>query len=93
MVCSGEHLRGDRFPDSVSNSLSERPRGRFDPLRLVKLRMPRRLRIERTKALQLVERERISGEMKPCVEEHAPVARRQNESIAVDPAWLGGIVT
>ena len=55
---------------------------------LVELRMPRRDAVELAEFLHLIERKVESGEMEPCVEEHAAVTGGEHETVAVEPAGI-----
>ena len=47
---------------------------------------------ELAEALQLVERQVVAGEVQEAVEQHAAVAGRKDEPVAVDPGRLGRVM-
>jgi hypothetical protein len=52
----------------------------------MELGMSRSDTVELAELLHLIERKVESGKMQPCVEEHAAVTCREDETIAIDPA-------
>ena len=54
--------------------------------------MARRLAVQLAEALELLERQRIAGQVQQRVQQHRAVAVGQHEAIAVRPDRIGGIV-
>ena len=88
----GEHLFRERHADGVGKALPERPRGRLDADVEVALRVPGGARAELAELAQFIERKRIARQVQQRVEQHRRMAVRQHETVAVDPAGVGGIV-
>ena len=89
----GEVALGDRHADGVREPLAEGPGRRLDARGEPVLGMPRRLRAPLPEALELLERERVAGEMEERVEEHRAVAGGEDEPVAVGPGRVGRMVT
>ena len=88
------HVRlADGHADCVSKSLAERSRRRLDTGRVPVLRMPRRLAFPLPELLEVVEGQLVAGEIQHAVEKHRRVSGRQHEAIAVQPVWIGRVVT
>ncbi len=83
----------ERHSDRVREPLPERAGRRLHAWRDPVLRVPGRLRMKLTKALQLVDRQIVAGEMQQAVEEHRAVAVRQHEAVAIGPRRMGRMVT
>jgi len=84
---------GDRHPDRHREPLPERAGGRLDPGKLEILRVPGARAVQLAKALDVVERRpRISGQVEQGVDQHRAVAGRQDETVAVRPGRVGGVV-
>ena len=49
--------------------------------------------MELPEILDFLDRQVISGEMQPTVEEHAPMSSGQNEAVTVDPTRVFGKIT
>jgi hypothetical protein len=88
----GEHAFGERHADRVRQALSERARRRLDAGRETVFRVARRPGMDLAKALDLLHREVIAGEMQQGVEQHRAVAVREHEAVAVDPLRIGRVV-
>ena len=85
------HLAGNREAHGVRHALPEGAGGCFNARRFVKLWMPRRDAVELAEIFQVIQRHAVACEMQPTVEEHAPVAGRENKAVAIQPARLGGV--
>jgi hypothetical protein len=86
---------GHRHADAVGEPLTQRPGRHLDALGLVHavaLGMAGRERAPLPEALDLVERQRVAGQVQGAVEEHRPVARAEDEAVAVGPARVPGVV-
>ena len=77
----------------VGHALAEGTGCCLDPRRFREFRMPRGHAVQLAELLQVVQRDVIAREMQPRVKKHAPVARGENESVAVQPPRLLRIVT
>ena len=86
------HPGGEGHANGIAHALAERPARGLDAGCFAELRVTRRAAVELAEVLQLLQRQVIAGEMKPCVKEHAAVAGRKHETVAVDPPWLVGVV-
>ena len=78
-------LLGDGHADGVGEALAERSGGRLDARREAVLRVARRPRAPLAEVAQLVQRQVVAGEMQQRVEQHAGVAGRQDEAVAIGP--------
>ena len=88
VVLGRRHLPGQRIAHRIANPLTQRPRRRLHPWRLMKLRMPRSLRMQHPEIRHLLDRQIIPAQMQPPIKEHRPVTRRQNEPVPVQPLRL-----
>ena len=79
-------------PHRVGEPLAERPRRRFHPWRDTELRMSGRLRVQLAEVSQFVEREVVTGEVQQRVQQHRAVAVGEDETVAVRPLRVRGIV-
>ena len=86
------HLHRHRDADCVAHPLPERPGGAFHAGRFTKLRMPRRLGMQLAEPFDLRHRQIVTAHVQPRVKEHAAVAGREDEVIAIDPARFVRIV-
>ncbi len=90
----GRELRfGDRHAHGVPGPLSERSCRRLDSRRDAMLRVPGRAAPPLPELLDVVEREIVAREIEDAVEQHAGMARRQDEAVAVQPFGIRGIVS
>mmetsp|Transcript_4707 Transcript_4707/g.9941 ORF Transcript_4707/g.9941 Transcript_4707/m.9941 type:complete len:286 (-) Transcript_4707:92-949(-) len=96
VVASGGHLLGNGESDGVGDSGSERSSGAFNSgggvLRVGELRMSGSLGVVLTEVLELVDGEIESSEVQPGVKEHRSMSSRKDESVAVNPSGVLGIV-
>ena len=76
---------GDGHPDGVGEALAERAGRRLDAGRQAVLGMARRPRAPLAERLEVVEVEVVARQVEERVEEHARVAGRQDEAVAVRP--------
>ena len=88
------HLLRNGIADGIRDALAERSRGGLDPGGLVKLRVTGRTRAERAEFFDLLDIETgVTREVQPAVKEHRAVTRTEDETVAVEPLRLRGIVT
>ena len=85
VVAGGGALAGQRVTHRISHPLTERTGGRLDARCFMKLRMPRRDRVQGAEIFHIVARHRVAGKMQPTVEEHRAMAGREDEAVAVQP--------
>jgi len=85
------HPGGDGVADGVGHALAERAGGRLDARRPDVLGMARGERAGLAELLQFVQRQRVTGQMEPSVEEHRAVPGREDEAVAVDPLGCGRV--
>ena len=83
---------GDGHAHAVAEALSERAGGGLDAFDEQMLRMARSLAAPLAKLFDVVERQAVSGQVKKTVEQHAAVAGRQDEAVAIRPSRLVGVV-
>ena len=83
---------GERHADRVGESLAERPGRRLDARRHADFRMAGRLRVQLAKAPELVDRQRVAGQVQQRVLQHRAVAVRQHEAVAIGPVRIGRVV-
>ena len=88
----GQELLGERHADRIGQPLPEWARGGFHPGRDSDLRMSGSLAVQLTKALQLFQRQRITGEVEQRIQQHRTVTIGKHEAVAVGPERIGGIV-
>ncbi len=82
------HFRCHRHTNRVAHALSQRTSGAFDSRRFKIFRMPRRFRMQLTKALYILDRNVVAAQVQPGIQEHAAVPGGKNEIVAIDPARL-----
>ena len=87
-----QQLLGERHADCVREPLPERPGGRLDPGGHANLRMARGLAVQLPEAPELLERQRVAGQVQQRVQQHRAMAVGEHEAVAVRPAGIGGIV-
>ncbi len=88
----GEVRFRHRHAHPHAETLPEWTRGRFDPGGVAVFGVPRRAAVPLAKAHDLVEREVVAVQVQQRVEQHRPVAGRQNEAVAVEPGRVAGVV-
>ncbi len=82
----------DRHSDRHRHALTQRAGRDLDSRKLEILRMAGAGAAELPKALDVVERRAgVAGEVKKRVDQHRPVARRQDETVAVRPVRVGRV--
>ena len=80
---------GQRHADQLRHALAQRAGGQLDPVRVMVFGVARRLAADLAEALQLLDRHvLVAGEVEQAVQQHRPVAVRQDEAIPVDPVRL-----
>ncbi len=85
-------LLGERHADGVREALAERPGGRLDAEVPIDLRVPGGVRAELPEVLQVVDAERVTGQVQQRIEQHRAVAVRQHEAVAVGPVGMARVV-
>ena len=88
----GEQALGERHADGVGEALAERAGGGLHAGRAAALRVAGRLGAELAEALQLLDRQRVAGEVQQAIEQHRAVAVREHEAVAVRPIRVGRVV-
>ena len=87
-----QHALGERHADGVGKPLAQGPRRRLDAGRVPVLGVAGGLGAELAETLELADvHARIAGEIQQRIEQHRPVARRQDEAVAVGPLGVGGV--
>ncbi len=89
---SCSHLLTNGHTHCIGDSLSQRACRCFHPVRFTIFRMPRRLRTELSKLLQVIQGELVSGQMQEGIKQHRAMTTRQDKAIPVGPAGVGGVV-
>mmetsp|Transcript_10547 Transcript_10547/g.20282 ORF Transcript_10547/g.20282 Transcript_10547/m.20282 type:complete len:535 (-) Transcript_10547:50-1654(-) len=96
VVNGSGHLLGSSETDGVRDTLSKRARGGFDSGRVVlggrEFGVTGGHGVVLTEVLDLIHGKIISGKVEPGVKEHGTVSSRKDETIAVDPLGVLGIV-
>ena len=88
----GEPLLRERHAHGIRQPLAERPGGGLDAeVRLV-LGMAGGMRTQLPERLQVVDRQRVAGQVQQRVQQHRAVAVREHEAVAVGPLRIAGIV-
>ena len=82
----------DGHPDAVGEPLAEWAGRGLDSLSVSVLGVTGRQRAPLSEGLQILDCQPVSGQVKQRVEEHAGVARGEQESIAIGPPGIGGRV-
>ena len=80
---------GDGHPDGVGEALAERAGRRLDAGRQAVFGVAGRDAAPLAERLEVVERDRVAGQVEERVEQHAGVAGAQHEAVAVGPVGLG----
>jgi hypothetical protein len=88
----GGHLAGHRHAHRVGDPLAERTGGGLDPGGLAELRVPGRGAVQRAEFPHLLHRQGVAAQVQPRVQEHAPVAGREDEAVPVGPAGTVRVV-
>ncbi len=93
----GSHLGGDGHADAVGKTLPQRPGGNLNADGVAEFGMAGGLAAPLTEVLQLVQRQVIAEQVQQRVEQHRAMAGREDETVAVGPAWIirveGEIIT
>jgi hypothetical protein len=89
----GHHPLAQRHADRRAQALTERARRRLDAWRVLALGVAGGGRADLAELLDLVERQRIPGQVQHRVEEHRRVPRREDEAVAGRPVRVGRVVT
>ena len=85
------HFGRDGKTNSVRYSLAERAGGGLDAGCFVKFRMSGSDAAELAEIFDIFQRNSVSREVEPAVEEHAAMACGEDEAVAVQPAGLIGV--
>ncbi len=88
-----EQAFGERHADRVRQALPQRARRGLHARSQPVLRVTRRLRVQLPKALQLLHRQVVAGEVQERVEQHRTVPVGDDEAVAAGPIWIGRVVT
>jgi hypothetical protein len=86
VVARGQHALGDRHADGVADTLAERTGRDVDAGRVPPLGVAGRLRSPLPERLQVVHRQVVARQVERGILQHACVAGRQHEPVAVGPA-------
>jgi len=89
----GQQPFRQRHADGVGKTLSEGTGCGLHTRRHPDLGMTGRSRTELTEPFQLLDRQVIAGEIQKRVEQHRPVAIRQNKTVAIRPSRIRWVVT
>ena len=87
-----EDLLGNRHPDGIRQSLSERTGRRLDPGRITILGVPRRTGLPLAEVPQGLHRHVVDRQMQQRVEQHRAVAVRQYKPVTIRPFGIGRVV-
>ena len=83
----------EREADAVGKALAERPGGRLDAGRMAIFRVTGRARAELAETLDLIDVDiGVAGQIEQRIEQHRSVAGRQDETVAIRPMWIRGVV-
>ena len=88
----GQVLLGNGHAHAVAEALAQGTGGHFDTEVQIELGVTGGLRAPLTELLEIVEAEVVAAEVEHAVDEHAAVARGQDETIAIEPAGIGGVM-
>ena len=87
-----QHLLGHGKAHGIGQPLAQRTGRRLDRLGEEVFGVPRRARAQLTEVAQLLDGKLlVAGQVQQGIEQHRPVARRQDEPVAVDPGRGGGV--
>ena len=86
-----EEALGDGHADGVGEALAEGPGGRLDAGRVPVLGVTGRPAAPLAERAQVVEAEVVARQMEQGVEQHAAVAGREHEAVAVGPRGVGRV--
>ena len=91
----GHHALGDRHADRGRNPLPQRAGRRLDARRAPIFRMPGRPRSDLPELLEVFDAQSLgaadAGQIEQAVEQHAAVAARQDEPVAIGPMGIGRV--
>ena len=88
----GQHFLGQRHADRIGDSLAQWAGRRFDRKVRIALRVTGGPKSKLAEVSQFVDRQRISAQVQQTVQQHGAMPVRQDESVTVNPARIGGIV-
>ena len=83
---------GDGQADAVGKPLAEGAGGKFDAGRQAVFGVAGRLAAPLAKALQVIQRQVVAGQVEQAVQQHAAVTRREHESVVVGPLRIAWVV-
>ena len=89
---SSQQLLGEGHADRVGETLPQRSGRGLHASGHAELRVTGCLAVQLAEALQLLERQRVAGEVQQRVQEHRAMSVRQHEAVAVRPVRIGRIV-
>ena len=92
VVAPSEPPLGDGHADAVGEALAEGAGGRLDAGGVAKFGVARRPAPPLTELPEVVERDVVAGEVQERVEHRRGVPRRQDETVAVGPGGIAGVV-
>jgi hypothetical protein len=91
-VARVQHALGQRHADGIAETLPQRTGRGLDTLSMPVLGMARRLAVDLTEALDLIDGHLwITGQVEQRVEQHRAVTGGQNKSVAIRPFGMLGI--
>ena len=91
-ACRRGSASATAMPTALPKPWPSGPGRGLDPRGVAVLGVPRRAAAELAEALEVVERQAVAGEVEHAVEQHAAVAGRQDEAVAVGPLGVRGVV-
>src|ERR1035437_535806 len=83
---------GNGHSHAVHKALAQRSSGSFHAWSLSKLRMTRSMTTPLPNPLQFIKGQVEPRNVEKCIEQSAPVASRQDETVAVRPVWIARVV-
>ena len=89
---SRQQLLRQGHADGVGDALAQRAGGRFHAWRDIDFRVARGFRMHLAEGLDVIHRQVVARQVQQRVVQHGAVAVRQQETVAVLPFWIRGIV-
>ncbi len=81
----------DGHADGIGHPLSQRPGCDLNARRVSAFRMPGRLAAPLAELPNVIERERVAGQIQQAVEQRRSVPCREHEAITIDPIRIDGV--